>query len=52
VVDTIVTELGVIHVRGVGLVLAELADGVTFADIQSVTEATLLASPGLREIRG
>ena len=33
-------------------VLAELADGVTFNDIQSVTEATLLASPGLREIQG
>ncbi len=52
VVDTIVTELGVIHVREVGMVLVELADGVTFDDIQSVTEATLLASPGLREIRG
>lgn len=52
VVDTIVTELGVIHVREVGLVLAELADGVTFDDIQGVTEATLLASPGLREIQG
>jgi 3-oxoacid CoA-transferase subunit B len=52
VVDTIVTELAVMHVRPVGLVLEEMADGVTFDDVQSVTEARLVASPGLRGMRG
>jgi 3-oxoacid CoA-transferase subunit B len=52
VVDTIVTELAVIHVRPGGLVLEELADGVSFDDVQGVTEAPLRASPGLRALRG
>lgn len=51
VVDTIVTELAVMHVRPGGLVLEELADGVTFDDVQAVTEATLQASPGLRGMK-
>jgi 3-oxoacid CoA-transferase subunit B len=51
VVDTIVTELAVMHVRPSGLVLEELADGVTFEDVQAVTEARLLASPGLRGMK-
>lgn len=51
VVDTIVTELAVIHVRPGGLVLEELADGVTFEDVQAVTEAPLLASAGLKAMR-
>jgi 3-oxoacid CoA-transferase subunit B len=52
VVDTIVTELAVMHVRPGGLVLEELADGVSFDDVQGVTEAPLRASPGLRALRG
>ena len=42
VVHTIVTELAVIDITPRGLVLQELAEGVSFADLQQITEATLL----------
>jgi 3-oxoacid CoA-transferase subunit B len=42
VVDTIVTELAVIRVTPEGLVLDELMPGVTFDEVQSVTEPRLL----------
>jgi len=42
VVDFIVTELGVMEVTGDGIVLRELAPGVTAEDIQSKTEAVLI----------
>ena len=42
VVDFIVTELGVMEVTKEGIVLRELAPGVTIEDIQSKTEATLI----------
>lgn len=42
VVHMIVTELALIHVRPEGLVLGELAPGVTFEDVQAVTEAKLV----------
>jgi 3-oxoacid CoA-transferase subunit B len=42
VVDTIITELAVIRVAREGLVLEEIAPGLTFDDIQRVTEATLI----------
>ncbi|HXJ42647.1 MAG TPA: 3-oxoacid CoA-transferase subunit B [Bryobacteraceae bacterium] len=51
VVDTIVTELCVIQVGAGGLVLEELADGVTFEDVQGLTEAELRVSPGLRAMK-
>jgi 3-oxoacid CoA-transferase B subunit len=41
VVDTIVTELGVIDVTGSGLVVRELREGVSLAQMQAVTEAQL-----------
>jgi 3-oxoacid CoA-transferase subunit B len=41
VVDMIVTELGVIDVTPEGLLLREIAPGVTFEQIQKVTEPTL-----------
>jgi len=41
-VDWIVTELGVMEVTEDGIVLRELAAGVTVEDIQSKTEATLI----------
>jgi len=41
-VDFIVTELGVMEVTGGGIVLRELAPGVTAEDIQAKTEATLI----------
>jgi 3-oxoacid CoA-transferase subunit B len=42
VVDTIITELAVIQVSRGGLVLAEIAPGLTFDDVQKVTEPTLI----------
>ncbi len=42
VVDYIVTELGVMEVTKDGIVVRELAHGVTVEEIQSKTEATLI----------
>ena len=42
VVDRIITELGVYDVVEGGLKLVEMADGVTLADVQAATEATLV----------
>jgi 3-oxoacid CoA-transferase subunit B len=41
VVHTIITELAVIEVKDAGLVVEELAPGVTFEQLQSLTEAEL-----------
>lgn len=46
-VNLIVTELGVMEVTPKGLMLLELAEGVTFDQIQAVTEPKLLVSPTL-----
>ena len=42
VVNNIVTELGMMEITGDGIVLRELAPGVTVEDIQSKTEAVLI----------
>jgi 3-oxoacid CoA-transferase subunit B len=42
VVDTIITELAVMRVTPEGLLLAELAPGVTADEVQAVTEAQLI----------
>ena len=51
VVTLIVTDIAVIRVTPKGLVLEEVAAGLTAADIQSVTEPKLIVSPKLTEIR-
>ena len=51
VVDTIATEMAWIHVTPDGLVLEEIAPGLTPADVQAATEATLLVSPTIKIIR-
>jgi len=48
VVDTIVTEMAYIRVTPEGLVLEEIALGLTVKDVQQVTGATLKASPNLK----
>jgi 3-oxoacid CoA-transferase subunit B len=48
VVDTIVTEMAYIRVTPTGLVLEEIAPGLTPEDVQKATEATLLPSPHLK----
>ncbi|MGA8162266.1 MAG: CoA transferase subunit B [Acidobacteriaceae bacterium] len=52
VVETIVTELAWIRVTPEGLVLEEIAPGVTVEDVQRVTEAKLKVSAGLKEMAG
>jgi 3-oxoacid CoA-transferase subunit B len=47
VVHTIITELAVIRVSPQGLLLDELAPGVTAAQVQAVTAARLILSPNL-----
>ncbi len=48
VVDTIVTELAYINVTPRGLVLEEIAPGITPEDVQKVTAPTLTISSNLR----
>jgi 3-oxoacid CoA-transferase subunit B len=48
VVDTIVTEMAYIRVTPTGLVVEEIAPGLTFEDVQRATEAILTKSPKIR----
>jgi len=47
-VDLIVTEMAVIEVTKEGLVLKEVAPGLTAEDVQKATEAKLIISPDLK----
>ena len=51
VVNTIVTEMAVIQVTPDGLVLEEIAPGLSVEDVQNFTEAKLIPSPSLREMK-
>jgi 3-oxoacid CoA-transferase subunit B len=48
VVDTIVTEMAYIRVTPDGLVLEEIAPGLSVEDVQRATEAGLMQSPQLK----
>ena len=48
VVNTIVTEMAVIQVTPAGLLLEEVAPGLSADDVQRVTEPTLIVSPNLK----
>ena len=50
VVDTIVTEMGYISVRPEGLVLMEIAPGLSPQDVQQATEAHLRIAADLKEM--
>jgi 3-oxoacid CoA-transferase subunit B len=50
VVDTIATEMAWIKVTPDGLVLEEVAPGLTVEDVQRATEARLILSPALRQM--
>ncbi|MGA9528153.1 MAG: CoA transferase subunit B [Terriglobales bacterium] len=52
VVDTIVTEMAYIRVTPQGLLLEELAPGLSADDVQQVTEAKLIVSPTLKTMEG
>jgi 3-oxoacid CoA-transferase subunit B len=51
VIDTIVTELAYIRVTAAGLVLEEIAPSLTAERVQQATEAKLILSPDLKEMR-
>jgi len=51
VVNLIVTDLAVLSVTPKGLVLEEVASGLTAEDVQAVTEPKLIVSPDLMEIQ-
>jgi 3-oxoacid CoA-transferase subunit B len=51
VVNTIVTEMAYITVTPQGLVLEEVAEGLTPEDVQKVTEARLIVSPNLKTMQ-
>jgi 3-oxoacid CoA-transferase subunit B len=51
VVDTIVTEMAYIRVTPEGLLLEEVAPGLTVEDVQRVTEPTLRLSPQLKTMQ-
>jgi len=48
VVHTIVTEMAVMQVTSAGLVLEEIAPGLSADDVQRVTEPKLVLSPNLK----
>jgi len=50
VVDTIVTEMAYIRVTPAGLVLEEVAPGITAEEVQRATEPTLLISPTIKSM--
>src|SRR5437773_10918372 len=50
VVDTIVTEMAYIKVTPQGLLLEEIAPGLTGEDVQRATQVRLIVSPKLREM--
>jgi 3-oxoacid CoA-transferase subunit B len=50
VVDRIVTEMAVLDVTAEGLLLREIAPGLTAADVQKVTEAPLRVAADLKTI--
>lgn len=50
VVNTIVTEMAVIQVTSAGLVLEEVAPGLSASDVQQATGATLIIAPQLRNM--
>jgi len=52
IVDTIVTEMAFIRVTPEGLLLEEAAPGLTAADVQKVTEPTLIVSQRLKTMQG
>ncbi len=49
-VQHVITDLAVIDITAAGLVLRELAPGVSVDDVQAVTQPRLIVSPTLREM--
>ena len=52
VVNTVVTEMAYLQVTPEGLLLEEVAPGLTAEDVQRATEARLIVSPTLKTMQG
>jgi len=52
VVDTIVTEMAYMRITAKGLVLEEIAPGLTAEEVQASTEPKLIVSPALKVMEG
>ncbi len=52
VVDTIVTEMAYMRVTPAGILLEEVAPGLSAEDVQKATEAKLIVSPNLKTMLG
>jgi len=50
VVDTIVTEMAYIRVTSAGLVLEEIAPGLSAEDVQRATGPKLIVSPAIKSM--
>jgi 3-oxoacid CoA-transferase subunit B len=50
-VDTIVTEMAYMRVTSGGLLLEEIAPGLSADDVQRATEPTLIISPQLKTMQ-
>jgi 3-oxoacid CoA-transferase B subunit len=50
-VNMIITDLAVMEVTSKGLLLKEIAPGITVEQLQSVTEAKLIIASDLKEIQ-
>ena len=50
-VDMIITEMGVMHVTPDGLELAEINPEFTIEEVQAATDAALIISPSLCEMK-
>ncbi|MBP5190151.1 MAG: CoA transferase subunit B [Bacteroidales bacterium] len=50
-VNMIITEMGVMEITPEGIVLTEINPEFSVADVQAATEATLIISPNLKEIK-
>ena len=51
VVNQIITEMGVMEVTKEGIVLTEIAPGLSVEDVQAATEAKLIISKNLVEMK-
>ena len=50
-VNMIITEMGVMNITPEGIVLSEINPEFTVEQVQAATEATLIVSPNLKEIK-
>ncbi|TAM76482.1 CoA transferase subunit B [bacterium] len=50
VVDVVITEMGYFEVTPQGMLIKEIAAGLTFDDVQAATQAKLIKAPDIKEM--